>query len=61
MPGFLSPSFIFNLKSQLSLIQEKPFQEFLNSENAWWPYVATSCSWIPRSLRSTLDLASRSA
>jgi hypothetical protein len=40
MTGFLSPSFIFNLKSQLSLIQEKPFQEFLNSENAWWPYVA---------------------
>src|SRR3989304_1868992 len=40
MTGFLSPSFIFNLKSQLSLIQERPFQEFLNSENAWWPYVA---------------------
>lgn len=37
---FLSPTFVGNLRTQLRVIQERPYAAFLNSKNAWWQYVA---------------------
>lgn len=37
---FLSPNFISNLRTQMRVIQERPYAAFLNSKNAWWPFVA---------------------
>lgn len=39
MPGFYSPSFIYNLESQLTLIKESSYSAFLKSENCWYPSV----------------------
>ena len=40
MAGFLSPAFQFEVRQQLSIIQERPFKAFLEGPNSWWQYVA---------------------
>ncbi len=38
--GLFSPTFVYNLQSELRVLQETPYAEFQNSGNMWWPAVA---------------------
>ena len=37
--GVLTPQFFFDVKSELDIIQENSYAEFLDSEANWWTYV----------------------
>ena len=37
---FVSPNFVSNLRTQMRIIQEKPYKAFLESKHSWWQYVA---------------------
>jgi hypothetical protein len=38
--GILTPQFFFDIKSELEVIQENSYAEFLDSEANWWTYIA---------------------